>query len=311
MADLEHVFGLVDRLPDVAHADRRAVAVGEHQVVVVGGFDQLVVGIDRETAALAVDRALGAVGGGDEQGGARVFQGEAHGREAGRVDLHAHGALALAADEHLADAFDGGDLLRQDVVGPVIGFDDRQFLGLHGEDEDRAVRRVDLPERRRRRQVARQLAGGRCHLGLHVEGGGVDVAVEVELDGDGGGAEHRGRCHLRDARDLRELPLQRLRHGGGHGFGACAGEPGVDVDGREFDARQRRDRQQGEGGQAHEHDRRHQQRSADRAANERCGDAHGRVSRCVRKRGAGRRLNWPAWLGSARRGRRSAGGIGH
>ena len=45
-----------DRLSDVAHPDRRAVAVGEHDVVEFVGVGDLVVGGDREADLVAVDR---------------------------------------------------------------------------------------------------------------------------------------------------------------------------------------------------------------------------------------------------------------
>ncbi len=77
------------------------------------------------------------------------------------------------------------------------------------------------------------------------------------------------RGHLRDAGDLRELPLERLRHRGGHGLRAGAGQRGGDLDGREVDLRQRRDRQLRIGDEADEQDAGHQQRGADGIANER------------------------------------------
>ena len=48
------------------------------------------------------------------------------------------------------------------------------------------------------------------------------------------------RGHLRDAGDLCELALQRLRHRGRHGFRAAAGQARGNLDGREVDLRQGR-----------------------------------------------------------------------
>ena len=47
-----------------------------------------------------------------------------------------------------------------------------------------------------------------------------------------------------------------------------------DLNGRKIDLRQRRDRQEREGGDADERDRRHQQRGGDRPADERLGEVH-------------------------------------
>ena len=86
--------------------------------------------------------------------------------------------------------------------------------------------------------------------------------------------EHADRGHLRDAGDLRELVFERLGDRARHRLGAGAGELGGHRDGGEIDARQRRDRQQRIGGDADQHEGRHQQRGGDRPADERGGDAH-------------------------------------
>ena len=51
--------------------------------------------------------------------------------------------------------------------------------------------------------------------------GGVDVAVQVELQRDLRVAEARDARHLRERRHLPELPLERRRHGGRHRLGAA------------------------------------------------------------------------------------------
>ena len=57
------VDGCGNRLADVAHPDRGAVAVGDHDVVEFVGVGDLVVGGDREGDLVAVDHALGGIGG--------------------------------------------------------------------------------------------------------------------------------------------------------------------------------------------------------------------------------------------------------
>ena len=105
--------GPVDRLADVADAQRAAIAIGDDDVVPVLGVQQLVVGVDRVGALRAVDIALWAVDGRDRDLAADVFQREALGDELGGIDLDADRRLLLAADEDLRDAGDLADLLRE------------------------------------------------------------------------------------------------------------------------------------------------------------------------------------------------------
>ena len=62
------------------------------------------------------------------------------------------------------------------------------------------VGRVDLPETRRNRHLDRQPPLRDGQRGLHVERGGIDVAVEVELDGD------RRWCPATSVDDIEEMP---------------------------------------------------------------------------------------------------------
>ena len=75
------------------------------------------------------------------------------------------------------------------------------------------------------RQVRRQLAARGVDGGLHVARGGIDVAIEIELESDRGRAERAGRGHLVDAGDASELALERRGNGGGHGSGLAPGRP--------------------------------------------------------------------------------------
>jgi len=184
--------------------------------------------------------------------------------------------------------------LRQLGVGVVVDFDQRQRVRLRGDDQDGRVGRIDLLVGRRVRQVLRQLSAGRVDRGLNVLRGRIDVAVEVELHRNRRGPQCAGGRHLRDAGDLRELPLKRLGHGGCHRLRAGAGQLGRDLDGRKIHLRQRRDRQARVGHQTDEQDADHQKGGGDRTSDERGGDAactfdHGYYSRFARlavRRGA-------------------------
>ena len=236
-------------------------------------FGQLVVGVDGVGAAVAVDIALRAVDRRDRDLAADILQRQALGDEFRRVDLDPDGRFLLAADDDLGDAGDLADLLGELGVDGIAHGGQRQRVRRRRQQQDRRVRRIDLAIGRRRGEVFRQLAAGGVDRGLHVVGGGVDRAVEVELDRDRGRPEIAGRGHLRDAGDLRKLALQRLRDRRGHGFRAAAGQGGGDLDGREVDLRQRCYRQQRIGDEADEQDAGHHQRGADRIADEGRGDS--------------------------------------
>ena len=71
--------------------------------------------------------------------------------------------------------------------------------------------------------VTTQLPARRIDRRLDILRGTVDVAREIELDRDCAVAERAARRHLGDARDLPELPLQRLGDRGCHDLGAGTG----------------------------------------------------------------------------------------
>ena len=272
-----HILGRIDRSADVADPNGRAGFPAQDDVGVLVRLGELIVGVNRVSPLLRVDRTFGRVDRGADQHGPHILHREAHRREFRRIHLHPDSALLLARDKHLRHACQLRYLLRQHGVGVIVHLDQRQRVGIHRQNQDRCFRRVHFVVVGGRWQIFRQLPAGRVDRRLNIARRRVDVAVEVELDGDLGRTLHADRRHLRDAGDLRELPLQRLRHGGGHGFGAGAGEFGVHVDGRKIDARQRRDRQQRISGEPDQNHRGDEQRGADGAVNEGSRDAHARA----------------------------------
>ena len=93
-----------DGPPDVAHAQRRAVAVGDDDVIPWLGNSQLIVGIDGVASHLTVDAALGRIDGRDRQLGTHVLERDVLGHQLGRIELDADGGLLFASDGHLANA---------------------------------------------------------------------------------------------------------------------------------------------------------------------------------------------------------------
>ncbi len=116
--------------------------------------------------------------------GADLIELQAERRRLAWIDLDADGRLARAAEVHLAHAFHARQLLADDVVGVVADDVQRHGVRGHRDHQHGAVRRVHLAHERRARHVVGQLAAGGVDRRLHVLGGGVDVAAEVELQGD-------------------------------------------------------------------------------------------------------------------------------
>ena len=192
------------------------------------------------------------------------------GRRVGGIEPEAHGVLALAEDDDIADAGDAlegvGDIdvevvgdegLRERVVGrDEAGGEDEVGVGLG--DGDAGV--VD--------------DGGETALGggdavLHVDGGDVEVVAGVEGDGDGGGAVvGAGGGHVAHAFDAVDGLFEDGGHGGFDVLGVCADVVAGDDDLRRRELRIERDGQRRDADRAGEHDQQGADRGEDRAANE-------------------------------------------
>ena len=102
------------RLANIAHPDRRTIAVGEDDVVEVVGLGDLVVGGDREAELVGVDRAFGRVGGRSDQRVAGLLERHAAGGKLGRIELDADRRGSVAEDRDLGDAGHLRDLLGEE-----------------------------------------------------------------------------------------------------------------------------------------------------------------------------------------------------
>ena len=110
--------------------------------------------------------------------------------------------------------------------------------------------------------------------GLNILRRAVDIAVEIELDGDLRRALRARRTHRADAGDGGELVFQRRRHAGRHRFRIGARQGCRHHDGGKIDGGKLADRQRGISEQAEDHQSRHEQDGHDRAADEGFGDIH-------------------------------------
>ena len=126
-----------------------------------------------------------------------------------RIEPHAHGVLPLAADLHGADALDALQPLGEHVVGDVGQLERAEVLAGEREPDDRLRVHV-LLRHDRLVDAGRQVAAHARHAVAHVVRGLVDVAIEIELDGDVGGLLLRGGGERLDALDGGELLLEHV-----------------------------------------------------------------------------------------------------
>src|SRR5206468_3671806 len=113
--------------------------------------------------------------------------------------------------------------------------------------------------------------------GLDVASGGVDVAIEIELENDAGRAVGARGRHLCDARNVAEIALEGSGDVGSHGFRACTGKAGAYGDGRKINSGKRSDRQELESDRAGKKNGNGEESRRDGAANERRGEVGGKV----------------------------------
>ena len=90
-------------MADITDADRRSVVVGDDQIVVFVGVEQLVVGVEGVGLARAVERSFRKIDIGLAEHRAHILEVDAASRQRLRIDLHPDGRLLFSADADEAD----------------------------------------------------------------------------------------------------------------------------------------------------------------------------------------------------------------
>ena len=128
--------------------------------------------------------ALGPVGVRGREHGAHVLQAEAVAVQLRRIDLDAHARAASCRPRSPGRRPAPATASAHDRRGRVVHLARGQDVRGQRQDQDRRVGRIDLAIGRVARQVGGQIAAGGVDGGLHVARGGVDVAVQIELQRD-------------------------------------------------------------------------------------------------------------------------------
>src|ERR1700682_4247324 len=110
------VLSRADGAADIAYADRRPVAIGDDQIIVFVGREQLIVGVERVGLAWAVEGAFRKVDIGLAEHRAHILEVDAASRECLRIDLYADSRLLLTSDAHEADTRYLRNLLQQNIL---------------------------------------------------------------------------------------------------------------------------------------------------------------------------------------------------
>ena len=179
-----------------------------------------------------------------------------------------NGGPRTAPGKNLADALHLSQLLSPDGIGGVVNLRGRNIFRCQREEKDGRVGRIGLAIGRLAGKIGRKLAARGIDSSLHIARGGIDVAIEIELQRDSSGTEAAGGSHLRNASDAAELSFERSGHGGGHGLRACAREVRAHGNCGEIDLGQRRNGQKAKGHHARKKDCQGDERRGDRAPNE-------------------------------------------
>src|SRR6266849_4812902 len=283
-AEIASVLDGVNHFRDVAQAYGSALMAGDNEWLVFVGLKQLIGVSDRPGLFGIGERAFGEVGVGGLQRFANGFQTDSVAIELVRVRFDTDGGTRATPGEDLAHAFHLSNFLGEDRISGIVYLRGWDVVRGQREHQDRGVSRISFSIRRLARKISGKLAASGVDGCLNVARGGVDVAIEIELESNTRGAEPARGSHLSDAGNAAELALERGGDGGGHGLRARAGETGSHSNRWEIDLRERRDRQETERDGSGKKNSNSDQRRGDRPSNEGRGkvgrEIHALVSVC-------------------------------
>ena len=125
------VFDTVNDVTKIAQRHRRAVAISHDQLTIFFCVDELPVRLHRQVLMDSVERADGKIRIAALQCRRDVVDANAARGQRRRIDLHAHGVLLFAGDQHLRDSTYCREPLCQRRVGILIHFGKRQRRRTH------------------------------------------------------------------------------------------------------------------------------------------------------------------------------------
>ena len=200
---------------------RCAVTLADDQLGEVGGLHQLLVGLNGQRLARAVEYADGRVGVGRVHGlGQFVERDVARVQQIG-IGFHAHRERLAAVHADLRHAVDGRERGRDQVLGVIVEFGRVHRRRNQRDEQHRGVGRIHFAVRRQLRELDRQLPLRAQQRSLHVHRRSVYVTGTDEFEGERGYALRVDRADGLQARNGRELLFERQGDRRRHGVGAC------------------------------------------------------------------------------------------
>ena len=202
VAGIAQVFHRIHRVADIGDAHGGAVVIGDHQRLVVDGLEDLVVGAHFPDAIAVGEMPFGRVGVGRGRARCAPAPGrcrtcsDASGFSSMRTPGSALPPTITWPTPLTCDSFCAMMVEAASYIWPLS----RMWRG-EREHEDGRIGRIHLAVGGIVRKVGGQIAAGGVDGRLHVARGGVDVAVQIELQGDAGRSERAGRGHLGDRGD--------------------------------------------------------------------------------------------------------------
>jgi hypothetical protein len=239
---------------DIAEAHRDAVALRQYQAAQRVEGMEFEVELDQVLGGLADDEAAGQLHVLGGEGVGDVLRRDRQRRHALGQQVDADGAVAAAAEAHLADAVDGLQLFLDHVERVLVEL----LLGavaLQRHPEHRRGVGLDLGDDGRI-DVLGQAAQHLANLGLHLVEGDIDVLLQAEGDVDHRDAGRGRGLDVLDAGHAVDRTLDQVGDAGIDDVGIGALQRGGHRDHREFDVGQAVHADAAEGDHAEQHQHR-------------------------------------------------------
>ena len=167
---------------NVAEPQRRLVPVGQHQVEIIVGRLELVVGVDGRRAQRAVQRSFRLVDVGRHDCRAQFGHRQASRSQCLRIGLDANRRPLAALDRHKPDPGHLGKFLGDPRVDQIANLGQRHRCRRNRQGHHRRICRVDLVVNGWNRQIFRQQAEGSVDRGLDLLLRHIERKLKDELE---------------------------------------------------------------------------------------------------------------------------------